>query len=124
MSSYSFNREACYEYILICEWCEGSRETSYVLWRYGGDSQTDLTPWLWSESKLYKTIPSDRCLSAKLVLTFADRGCRVVSAMDPQDRFLDFLDPELLLFYSSSSTFILTRMSGPRSRHTTSQKIW
>jgi hypothetical protein len=37
---------------------------------------------------------------------------------------LDFLDPEQLLFHSSSSSVILTRLSGPRSRPTTSQKIW
>jgi hypothetical protein len=32
--------------------------------------------------------------------------------------------PELLLFLSSSSSIVLTRLSGPRSRPTTSQKIW
>jgi hypothetical protein len=32
--------------------------------------------------------------------------------------------PEPLLFHSSSSSIILTRLSGPRSRPTTSQKIW
>jgi hypothetical protein len=32
-------------------------------------------------SELYR--PNDRRLSAKLVPTFADRGCRVVSATDP-----------------------------------------
>jgi hypothetical protein len=32
------------------------------------------------------TKPSDRRLSAKLVPTFADRGCRVVSATDPYGR--------------------------------------
>jgi hypothetical protein len=37
---------------------------------------------------------------------------------------LDFLDPEPLLFHSSSSSVILTRLSGPSSRPTTSQKIW
>jgi hypothetical protein len=31
--------------------------------------------------------------------------------------------PELLLFLSSSSSIVLTRLSGPRSRPTT-QKIW
>jgi hypothetical protein len=31
------------------------------------------------QSELYQ--PSDRCLSAKLVPTLADRGCRVVSTM-------------------------------------------
>jgi hypothetical protein len=40
----------------------------------------NLTPWLWSTSELYQ--PSDRRLLAKLVLTFADRGCRVVSVTD------------------------------------------
>jgi high-affinity nickel permease len=31
-------------------------------------------------------------LSAKLLPTFADRGCRVVSATDPHSRILGFLD--------------------------------
>jgi hypothetical protein len=31
-------------------------------------------------------------MSAKLVSTFADRGCRVVSATDPHGRVLGFLD--------------------------------
>jgi hypothetical protein len=39
---------------------------------------------LQSASELY--LPSDRRLSAKLVPTFADRGCRVVSATDPPGR--------------------------------------
>jgi hypothetical protein len=37
---------------------------------------------------------------------------------------LYFLDPGRLLFHSSSSSVILTGLSGPRSRPTTSQKIW
>jgi hypothetical protein len=37
---------------------------------------------------------------------------------------LGFLDPEPLLFHSSSSSVSLTRLSGPRSSPTTSQKIW
>jgi hypothetical protein len=37
---------------------------------------------------------------------------------------LGFLDPEPLLSRSSSSSFIVTRLSGLRSRPTTSQKIW
>jgi hypothetical protein len=32
--------------------------------------------------------------------------------------------PEPLLSLSSSSSVVLTRLSGPRSRPTTSQKIW
>jgi hypothetical protein len=39
------------------------------------------TPWLKSSSELYRL--SDRRLSAKLVPTLADRGCRVVSAANP-----------------------------------------
>jgi hypothetical protein len=35
-----------------------------------------------------------------------------------------FLDPEPLLFRSSSSSFILKGLSGPRSRPSTSQRIW
>jgi hypothetical protein len=35
------------------------------------------TPWSESASELYR--PSDRRLSAKLVATFADTGCHVVS---------------------------------------------
>jgi hypothetical protein len=33
---------------------------------------TTIIPWLWSVSELYR--PSNRCLSAKLVPTFVDRG--------------------------------------------------
>jgi hypothetical protein len=47
-------------------------------------------PWSESASELYR--PSDRRLSAKLVPTFADRRCRVVSVTDPYDRILGFLD--------------------------------
>jgi hypothetical protein len=39
------------------------------------------TPWPEPASELYQ--PSDRRLSGKLVPTFADRGCHVVSAADP-----------------------------------------
>jgi hypothetical protein len=48
------------------------------------------TPWLESASELYR--PSDRRMSAKLVPTFADRGCHVVSVTDPYGRILALLD--------------------------------
>jgi hypothetical protein len=48
------------------------------------------TPWSESASELYR--PSDRCLSAKRLPTFADRGCHVVSVTDPYGRILGFLD--------------------------------
>jgi hypothetical protein len=40
----------------------------------------------------YTDLPSDRRMSAKLVPTFANRGCRVVSATDPHGRILGFID--------------------------------
>jgi hypothetical protein len=45
---------------------------------------------LWPESvsKLYRL--SDRRLSAKLVPTFADRGCHVVNTTDPYGHILGF----------------------------------
>jgi hypothetical protein len=58
-------------------------------------------------------------VSAKL----EDR-CRVVSALDPTAVNLGVLDPQPLLFHSYNSSVILMRLSGPRSRLTTFQKIW
>jgi hypothetical protein len=72
-----------------------------------------------------RTIPTERPQPVGEVSTYlADRGCRVVSATDPHGRNRGFLDPEPLLFHSSSSSIILTGLSGPRSRPTTSEKIW
>jgi hypothetical protein len=58
-------------------------------------------------------------LSAKVVPTFADR-CRVVSAAGPYGRILGFLDRSRYFFLPSSSSVVLTRLSGPFSRPTTS----
>jgi hypothetical protein len=55
------------------------------------------TPWSESATELYR--PSDRRFSRKLVLTFADLGYRVVSAMDPYGRILDFLDRSCYFFF-------------------------
>jgi hypothetical protein len=70
-----------------------------------------------------RTIPIERppLFSAKLVPTFADRIYRVVSAADPNGRI--FSRPELLLLLPSSSSVVLMRLSAPRSRPSTSQKI-
>jgi hypothetical protein len=59
-------------------------------WRENLHLSSNVTPWSYSASEQY--LPSDRCMSAKLVPTFADRGCHVVSATDPHDRILGFLD--------------------------------
>jgi hypothetical protein len=54
------------------------------------------TPWPESASELY--LPSDLCLSAKLVPTFTDGVCHVISVTDPYGRTLDFLDRSLYFF--------------------------
>jgi hypothetical protein len=46
-----------------------------------------------------RNIPSDRRLSAKLVPTFADSGCRVVSATDPNGRIIGFLGRSRYYFF-------------------------
>jgi hypothetical protein len=45
-------------------------------------------PWLESANELYR--PSDRSLSVKLVSTFVDKRCRVVSVTGPYGRILGF----------------------------------
>jgi hypothetical protein len=79
---------------------------------------------LWPEfaSELYR--PSDRRLSAKLIQTFADRG---VSRSYREGSLLPYSwisRPKSLLFISSSSSIVLMRLSGQRSRPTISQKMW
>jgi hypothetical protein len=55
------------------------------------------TPWPESASELYR--PRDRLLSAKLVPTFADMGCHVVSVTDLYCRILGFLDRSCYFFF-------------------------
>jgi hypothetical protein len=55
------------------------------------------TPWPESASELYRL--RDRRLSAKLVPTFADRGCHIVSVTDPYGRILGFLDRSRYSFF-------------------------
>jgi hypothetical protein len=73
-------------------------------------------PWSESTSELYR--PSDRRLSAKRLPTFANigvpRGQRDGS-LRPYSRF----SRQAATFLSSSSSVVLTRLSGPRSRPTT-----
>jgi hypothetical protein len=65
----------------------------------------------WPESASEPYRSSDCNLSAKPVLNFADRGCRVVSTAV----FCVPSRPEPLLFLPSSSSVVLTKLSGPRS---------
>jgi hypothetical protein len=72
-----------------------------------------------------RSIPTERQpMSAKLVPNFADRGCHFVSVKDPYGRILGFIDRRCYFFFSNSSSIVPTRLSGPRSRPTTSLKIW
>jgi hypothetical protein len=80
------------------------------------------TPWPESASELH--LPSDRRLSAKSLPTFSERGCHVVSAADPLRPYSRFPRPEPLIFLSSISSIVLTRLSRPRSIPTTTQNIW
>jgi hypothetical protein len=43
-----------------------------------------------------------RCLSAKLVPTFSDIGCRVIRATEPQGRILVFLDRSRYYFFQAA----------------------
>jgi hypothetical protein len=74
--------------------------------------QTYKNPWPESASQLHR--PRDSRLSAKLVLTFADRRCCMVNVTDSYGR-IPFSRPEPLLFLSSSSSIVLTSRSGPLS---------
>jgi hypothetical protein len=85
-----------------------------------GGVENDKTKTPWTSPRANYT---DRAtaVSEKLVPTFVHRWCHVVSygSLRPYSRFSR---PEPLLLPSSSSV-VLTRLSGPRSRPTT-QKIW
>jgi hypothetical protein len=70
-----------------------------------------------SASEIYP--PSDRRLSVKWLLTFADGGCHVVSVTDPYGRILGFLDRSRYTFLSSSSSVVLNEAEWHRSRQTT-----
>jgi hypothetical protein len=90
-------------------------------------------------SELYRS--GGRRWSAKLVPTFADRGCRVVSATDPQGRNFNFLDWSRYYFFQVAPQLsswgwvdhvpdpLLLRKSGSAGNLTRdpcicSQKLW
>jgi hypothetical protein len=70
-----------------------------------------IPPWLESERELYR--PSDLRLSTKLVPTFTDRGCHMVSVMDPYCRILGCLDRNRYFFFQVAHSIVLTSLSGP-----------
>jgi hypothetical protein len=72
-----------------------------------------VTPWPQSASELYR--PRDCRLSAKLVPTFEDRGCRVASSSNPKMHLRrsrkHATGPYLKLHELSYTLFMLTRHS-------------
>ena len=74
-------------------------------------------------TELYRQ--SGRRRPAKLVPTYADRGVsRGQRNGSPRPLISVFCTGAATFFYSSSASIDLTRLSGPRSRPTTTQKIW
>ena len=67
---------------------------------------------------------SGRRLSAKLVPIFADRGVSRGQRNGSPRPLICLPNLDRYLFYSSSSSIDLTRLSAPRSRPTATQKIW
>jgi hypothetical protein len=108
-----------------------SQQRSCSSWQWNGHAasprfcryknQRKQTPQPESANDLY--LPSDRLLSAKLVSTFADREVSRGQHNDSLWPYSRLSRLEQLFFLSSNSSIVLTRLSGPRSRPTTSQKI-
>jgi hypothetical protein len=70
----------CWRHQALCPYLLASKHLRRI-------QQTNSVAWVRE-----RTIPSDRRLSAKWLLTFADRGCHVASVTDPYVRILGFLD--------------------------------
>jgi hypothetical protein len=102
-------------------------------------TETDVTPWPESASEQHR--PSGRRLSAKLVPTFADRRCHMVSVTVPYGRILGFLDRNRYFFFQVAPQLysrgwvdpvpdpILLRKSGSEGNRTRdlwicSQEFW
>jgi hypothetical protein len=88
----------------------------HVVWQ-----KLNWTPLPWSASELYR--PGDRRLSAKLVRTSADRGCRVVIATDPYGRILGFLDRSRYFFFQVAPQVCSRGWVGHPDR-ICSQELW
>jgi hypothetical protein len=75
------------------------------------------------ENKLRGLSPRANYTDREAAACWRSRGCCVEAQMIPTAVF-SFSRTQPLHFLPSSSSVILTRLSRPRSRHTTSQKIW
>jgi hypothetical protein len=69
------------------------------------------TPWPESASELYR--PSDRRLLAKLVSTFVNRGCHVVSVTDSYGHILEFLGRSSYFFFQVVVELLDRKVAAP-----------
>jgi hypothetical protein len=71
------------------------------------------------------TIPSDSHLSAKLVPTFSDRGCHVVSVTDPHGNIHGFLDRSHYFFFQVAPQLYLIEplTCGSAARNSGGQRL-
>jgi hypothetical protein len=66
---------------------------------------------------------SDRRLSAKLVPTFADRGCHVVIVTDPYGRILGFIDWSRYFFFQVAPQLYSEAEQTPIQTHYFSENL-
>jgi hypothetical protein len=89
---------------ISCYWIKNFATIPYFLKPCGIETimyiKLNWTPRSESASELY--YPSDRRLSAKLVPTFTDRKCHVVSVTDSYGRILGFLDRSRYFFFQTA----------------------
>jgi hypothetical protein len=99
-----------------------SHERNRFSHHWSGDVDYKQTPRPVSASELCQ--PSYRLLSAKLVPIIGDKGLSHSQPGEFPSAVISVSGPEPLLFLPSSSSVVLKRLSGPRSRPTTCQKMW
>jgi hypothetical protein len=78
-------------------------------------------PWTESASEVYQ--PRDRRLSAKLVATFADRRCHMVSVTDSYGSILGFLDRNRYFFFQLSPQLYSRGCVDPFQTHYFSENL-
>jgi hypothetical protein len=92
VKAVAVRRESRRLHSAVTSCCQAYLWTNRAKCIIAASTKKKLNSWLWSASQLYR--PSDRSLLAKLVPTFADRACRVVSATDSHGRQSRFSRPE------------------------------
>jgi hypothetical protein len=96
-------------------------ESSLRNFRVDDDSNNNNNSVAWVHERIYRS--RDRCLSAKLVPTFVDRGCHVVSAADPYGRNHGFLDRSRYFFFQAVPQFTHEAEWTPFQTHYFSENV-